>query len=109
MWQIADSIWNAVSVAHRAFSRPWSGTPEQWLMVATGLCFLFLLLLMLYVWRRDGGAVLLQRFHDMPRQIALAQAQRSRQTASSRFIKLVAWVLVGLVLAVFLHRSFAMR
>jgi hypothetical protein len=109
MWQIADSIWNAGSVAHRAFSRPWSGTPEQWLMVATGLCFLFLLLLMLHVWRRDGGAVLVQRFRDMPRQIALAQALRPRQTAGGKFIKLTVWILVGLVLAVFLHRSFAMQ
>ena len=98
-----------MSIARRAFSQPWHGTPEQWMMVLTGFCILFLIVLLLYVWRRDGGAVLLQRFHGMPRQIALAQAQRSRQTASSRFIKLVAWVLVGLVLAVFLHRSFAMR
>jgi hypothetical protein len=109
MWQIADSIWNAGSVAHRAFSRPWSGTPEQWLMVATGLCFLFLLLLMLYVWRQDGGAVLVQRFRDLPQQIALAQAQRSRQTTSGRFIKLMAWILMGLILAVFLRRSFVMQ
>ena len=109
MWQIAESIWNAMSIAHRAFSAPWRGTPEQWLMVLTGFCFLFLIVLMLYVWRRDGGAVLAQRFRDLPQQIALAQAQRPRQTASGRFIKLMAWILVGMILAVFLRRSFVMQ
>jgi hypothetical protein len=103
VWNIADSIWNIASVVRQAFSAPWSGTPAQWLMVYTGLCFLIVIGIVLYAWRRDGGDVLRQRFGDMPRQIAFAQAQRGRRPASARLVNLVLWIVIGLVLAVYLN------
>ena len=108
MWGIAESIWNIASVVGRAFSAPWSGTPEQWMpeqwmMVFTGLCFLVVIVTLLYAWRRDGGAVLRQRFRDLPRQIDLARAQRRRQTAGGRLFKLMLWILIGVGLAACFH------
>jgi predicted DNA repair protein MutK len=104
VWTIAENLWNAASVAGRAFSEPWQGAPEQWMMVITGLCVLFMIGFLLYVWRRDGGAVLVQRFRDTPRQIALAQAQRPRQTVGGWLLKLMLWILIGVGMVAYLHR-----
>lgn len=95
------NTWAVAGVVERAFSQAWSGTPEQWMMVCTGLCFFIVIGIVLYAWRRDGGDMVRQRFRDMPRQIALAQVQRGRRPAMARFINLILWVVIGVALAAY--------
>jgi hypothetical protein len=97
------SGWRFIGLARQAFSQPWSGTSEQWLVAFAGCCLLLVAGTLLYVWRRNGAAALAQRFRDMPRQIELARMRSSRQSGRSRLFSLVFWIAVALSLAIWFN------
>ena len=93
------SGWRFIGMAREAFSQPWRGTSEQWLVLFAACCLLLVAGTLFYVWRRDGGAVLAQRFRDMPHQVELAKAHSSQRSGRARFFSLLVWIGIALALA----------
>jgi hypothetical protein len=87
--------------AIRAFSMPWHGTADQWLVVFVSLCLIGLLITWGYIWARHGRAGLKERWKLRRERFANAAP------ISTRFLAwgLVFWIAVAVALVIFFNMT----